>query len=134
MKTKAGAKKRFKLTGSGKIKRKHAFKSHILTKKNETLQCQETILFITPKLYFMGAKPTNILIFPVPQINKFTTGHRNAIIPGYQITKIPRYQGNRSSQYHHTMVPRYQNIKIPSRAKPSGLTGSFSPCPTPPKL
>ena len=33
MKTKAGAKKRFKLTGSGKIKRKHAFNSHILTKK-----------------------------------------------------------------------------------------------------
>ena len=33
MKTKAGAKKRFKLTGSGKIKRTHAFKSHILTKK-----------------------------------------------------------------------------------------------------
>ena len=33
MKTKAGAKKRFKLTGSGKSKRKHAFKSHILTKK-----------------------------------------------------------------------------------------------------
>ena len=33
MKTKAGAKKRFKVTGSGKIKRKHAFKSHILTNK-----------------------------------------------------------------------------------------------------
>ena len=33
MKTKAGAKKRFSLTGTGKIKRKHAFKSHILTKK-----------------------------------------------------------------------------------------------------
>lgn len=33
LKTKSGAKKRFKLTGSGKIKRKHAFKSHILTKK-----------------------------------------------------------------------------------------------------
>ncbi len=33
MKTKASAKKRFKLTGTGKIKRKHAFKSHILTKK-----------------------------------------------------------------------------------------------------
>lgn len=33
MKTKSSAKKRFKLTGSGKIKRKHAFKSHILTKK-----------------------------------------------------------------------------------------------------
>ena len=37
MKTKSGAKKRFKLTGTGKIKRKHAFKSHILTKK-ETKQ------------------------------------------------------------------------------------------------
>ncbi len=37
MKTKAGAKKRFKVTGSGKLKRKHAFKSHILTKK-ETKQ------------------------------------------------------------------------------------------------
>ncbi|NMM50443.1 50S ribosomal protein L35 [Marinigracilibium pacificum] len=33
VKTTSGAKKRFKLTGSGKIKRKHAFKSHILTKK-----------------------------------------------------------------------------------------------------
>jgi large subunit ribosomal protein L35 len=33
VKTKSGAKKRFKLTASGKIKRKHAFKSHILTKK-----------------------------------------------------------------------------------------------------
>ena len=33
MKTNPGAKKRFKLTGTGKIKRKHAFKSHILTKK-----------------------------------------------------------------------------------------------------
>ena len=33
MKTKSSAKKRFKLTGTGQIKRKHAFKSHILTKK-----------------------------------------------------------------------------------------------------
>lgn len=33
MKTISGAKKRFALTGTGKIKRKHAFKSHILTKK-----------------------------------------------------------------------------------------------------
>jgi large subunit ribosomal protein L35 len=33
MKTNPGAKKRFSLTGTGKIKRKHAFKSHILTKK-----------------------------------------------------------------------------------------------------
>ena len=35
MKTKCSAKKRFKLTGTGKIKRKHAFKSHILTKKSK---------------------------------------------------------------------------------------------------
>lgn len=33
LKSKSGAKKRFKVTGTGKIKRKHAFKSHILTKK-----------------------------------------------------------------------------------------------------
>ncbi|KGL51496.1 MULTISPECIES: 50S ribosomal protein L35 [Porphyromonas] len=33
LKTNSGAKKRFTLTGTGKIKRKHAFKSHILTKK-----------------------------------------------------------------------------------------------------
>jgi large subunit ribosomal protein L35 len=33
-KTNSGAKKRFKITGTGKIKRKHAFHSHILTKKS----------------------------------------------------------------------------------------------------
>ena len=37
LKTKSGAKKRFKVTGSGKIKRKRAYKRHILTKK-ETKQ------------------------------------------------------------------------------------------------
>lgn len=35
MKTKSSAKKRFTITGSGKIKRKHAYKSHILTKKTK---------------------------------------------------------------------------------------------------
>ena len=35
MKTKSSAKKRFKLTGTGKIKRKHAYKNHILTKKSK---------------------------------------------------------------------------------------------------
>jgi len=34
VKTNPGAKKRFAITGTGKIKRKHAFKSHILTKKS----------------------------------------------------------------------------------------------------
>ncbi|MCI5982104.1 MAG: 50S ribosomal protein L35 [Marinilabiliaceae bacterium] len=36
MKTNSSAKKRFTLTGSGKIKRKHAYKRHILTKKETT--------------------------------------------------------------------------------------------------
>ena len=35
MKTNSGSKKRFTLTGTGKIKRKHAFHSHILTKKTK---------------------------------------------------------------------------------------------------
>ncbi len=34
MKSNSGAKKRFRVTGSGKIKRKKAFKRHILTKKS----------------------------------------------------------------------------------------------------
>ena len=35
LKTNSGAKKRFTLTGSGKIKRKHDYHSHILTKKTK---------------------------------------------------------------------------------------------------
>ena len=35
VKTNSGAKKRFTFTGTGKIKRKHAYKSHILTKKSK---------------------------------------------------------------------------------------------------
>lgn len=34
MKKNSSAKKRFAVTGSGKLKRKHAFKRHILTKKS----------------------------------------------------------------------------------------------------
>ena len=34
IKTKSAAKKRFTLTGTGKIKRHHAYHSHILTKKS----------------------------------------------------------------------------------------------------
>ena len=36
MKSHRGASKRFKLTGSGKVKRNKAYKSHILTKKSPT--------------------------------------------------------------------------------------------------
>jgi large subunit ribosomal protein L35 len=35
MKTNKSAAKRFKLTGKGRVKRRHAFKSHILTKKSQ---------------------------------------------------------------------------------------------------
>ncbi len=35
MKSKASAKKRFSFTGTGKLKRQHAYKSHILTKKSK---------------------------------------------------------------------------------------------------
>ncbi len=35
VKTNSGAKKRFSLTGTGKVKRNHAYHSHILTKKTK---------------------------------------------------------------------------------------------------
>jgi large subunit ribosomal protein L35 len=36
MKTDSGAKKRFKITGTGKIRRRRAFKNHLLEKKSST--------------------------------------------------------------------------------------------------
>ena len=39
MKTHSGAKKRFNTTKSGKVKRAHAYKSHILNKK-DTKRCR----------------------------------------------------------------------------------------------
>lgn len=42
VKSKSSAKKRFKTTGSGKIVRKHAYKSHILTKKSKKRKRQLT--------------------------------------------------------------------------------------------
>lgn len=46
MKTNSGAKKRFSLTGTGRVKRKQAFMSHILTKKSQKRKrnLRETIL------------------------------------------------------------------------------------------
>ncbi|WP_027127179.1 50S ribosomal protein L35 [Gelidibacter mesophilus] len=49
MKTKSSAKKRFKLTGTGKIKRKHAFKSHILTKKSKKRKLALTKMTLVSK-------------------------------------------------------------------------------------
>ena len=42
MKTKSSAKKRFKVTGTGKIKRKHAFKNHIIKKKSKKRKLELT--------------------------------------------------------------------------------------------
>ena len=43
MKTNAAAKKRFTFTGTGKIKRKHAYHSHILTKQKRNLCYSGTV-------------------------------------------------------------------------------------------
>jgi large subunit ribosomal protein L35 len=55
IKTNSGAKKRFALTGSGKIKRKHAYKSHILTKKTKKQKRNLTKFAILD-----GANKTNV--------------------------------------------------------------------------
>lgn len=49
MKSKSSAKKRFQLTGTGKIKRKHAYKSHILTKKTTKQKRNLTYIAIVDK-------------------------------------------------------------------------------------
>ena len=52
VKTHSGAKKRFNLTKTGKVKRAHAYKSHILTKK-DTKRCRR----LRSETY---ADPTNV--------------------------------------------------------------------------
>ena len=49
MKSKSGAKKRFTMTGTGKLKRKHAYKSHILTKKSKKRKRNLTYFAIVDK-------------------------------------------------------------------------------------
>ena len=47
IKTNSGSKKRFVLTGTGKIKRQHTYHSHILTKKTKKQKrnlCYSTIV------------------------------------------------------------------------------------------
>lgn len=56
MKTKSSAKKRFTVTGSGKIKRKHAFKSHILTKKSKKRKARLTKAGLVHKSDLAGVK------------------------------------------------------------------------------
>ncbi len=56
MKTNSGAKKRFVLTGTGKIKRKHAFKSHILTKKETSRKRRLTSFTLVDKADLKNVK------------------------------------------------------------------------------
>ncbi|HIX73953.1 MAG TPA: 50S ribosomal protein L35 [Candidatus Parabacteroides intestinipullorum] len=56
MKTNSGAKKRFALTGTGKIKRKHAFKSHILTKKTKKQKRNLTHMGLIDAVDMSGVK------------------------------------------------------------------------------
>ncbi|MCI2083094.1 MAG: 50S ribosomal protein L35 [Bacteroidales bacterium] len=50
MKTNSGSKKRFTLTGTGKVKRHHAYKSHILTKKTKKQKRNLTHVSIADKV------------------------------------------------------------------------------------
>jgi len=56
MKTKSAAKKRFAFTGTGKIKRKHAYKSHILTKKSTKRKRNLTYFAIVDKANITSVK------------------------------------------------------------------------------
>ncbi|TDG95577.1 50S ribosomal protein L35 [Cardinium endosymbiont of Culicoides punctatus] len=47
VKTHSGSKKRFQLTGTGKIKRKHAFKSHCLSKRIKTTKQKRNLTHFT---------------------------------------------------------------------------------------
>ena len=57
MKSHSGAKKRFKVTGSGKIRARHAFSSHILEKKS-------------PKRKRALARPVEVSEHDVPRVRK----------------------------------------------------------------
>ena len=56
MKTKSAAKKRFAFTGTGKIKRKHAYKSHILTKKSTKRKRNLTYFAVVDKANISSVK------------------------------------------------------------------------------
>ena len=56
LKVKSSAKKRFKITGTGKIMRKHAFKSHILTKKEKKRKRNLTYFTVVDKANMRAVK------------------------------------------------------------------------------
>ena len=57
LKTKSGAKKRFKVTGTGKVKRKHAYKRHILTKKGTKQKRRLSHSAIVKKVDMSNVRP-----------------------------------------------------------------------------
>lgn len=56
VKTNSGAKKRFVLTGTGKVKRHHAYHSHILTKKTKKQKRNLTHFGTVAKVDVAGVK------------------------------------------------------------------------------
>jgi len=56
LKVKSSAKKRFKITGTGKVMRKHAYKSHILTKKEKKRKRNLTYFTVVAKANMRAVK------------------------------------------------------------------------------
>ena len=56
MKTKSSAKKRFSFTGSGKVKRNYAFKSHNLRKRSQSMKRKARGTCILAKADFKNVK------------------------------------------------------------------------------
>jgi large subunit ribosomal protein L35 len=56
LKVKSSAKKRFKITGTGKVMRKHAYKSHILTKKEKKRKRNLTYFTVVDKANMRAVK------------------------------------------------------------------------------
>ena len=73
MKTHRGAAKRFKKTGSGKLKRAKAFKSHILTKKSQKKKKKLKKSWIC----FSNSRKNNEKIITIPIIYNKTGGLEN---------------------------------------------------------
>ena len=72
IKTNSGAKKRFTFTGTGKIKRKHAYKSHILTKKSKKRKRNLTHVSIVDKANLNQVRTLLVKYFePTNVFNKF---------------------------------------------------------------
>ena len=85
LKTHSGAKKRFNLTKSGKVKRAHAFKSHILTKKEKEAKKNQRVIEIK-----------EIRMSPGIDTNDFNTKLKNAqkfLSDGDRVKASVRFRG-----------------------------------------